>query len=139
VLVKKLRPGARLPTRGSATATGFDLHACLDEPLLLGRAPQAVPTGIAIEAPPGYDVQVRPRSGLSMAGVGVAFGTIDADYRGELLVTMWVFGDRAAYEVEPGERIAQLVIGRVAEVQLVEASELGATARGDSRHGSTGR
>ncbi len=137
--VLRLRSGARLPVRSTPASTGLDLHACLDAPLTLGPAPALVPTGIAIEFPPGFDVQVRPRSGLSARGVGVAFGTIDADYRGEVLVTMWTFGALAAYELQPGDRIAQLVVARLAPVEVVEASELGATSRGDGGHGSTGR
>ena len=64
-----------------------------------------IPCGIAIEFPYGYDVQVRPRSGLSAKGVGVAFGTVDADYRGELLVTMYTLGDLKSYELQDGDRI----------------------------------
>ena len=137
--VLRLRDGARLPSRSTPVATGFDLHACLDAPLALGPAPQRVPTGIAIEFPAGYDVQVRPRSGLSSKGVGVAFGTIDADYRGEVLVTMWTFGGLESYELRPGDRIAQLVVAQLAAVVVAEASELSATSRGDGGHGSTGR
>jgi dUTP pyrophosphatase len=98
------RREARLPVRATPSATGFDLHACLDAPVTLGRAPVMVPTGLAIEFPTGYDVQVRPRSGLSAKGVGVAFGTIDSDYRGELLVTMWTFGELESYEIGHGDR-----------------------------------
>ena len=90
--VRRLHPAARMPERSSPEATGLDLYACLDEPLELTQTPRMVPCGIALEFPYGFDVQVRPRSGLSTKGVAVAFGTIDADYRGELLVTMWTFG-----------------------------------------------
>lgn len=137
--VKKLRPAARIPQRATAHATGFDLYACLDAPVALTPHPQKVPCGIAIEFPAGYDVQVRPRSGLSAKGVGVAFGTIDADYRGELIVTMWTFGDADTYEVHDGDRIAQLVVAQLAPVDVVEAQELAPSARADGGHGSTGR
>ena len=137
--ILKLRPHALLPVRATAQSTGFDLYACLDAPMLLGPVPQMVPTGIAIEFPAGYDVQVRPRSGLSARGVGVAFGTIDADYRGELLVTMWTFGGDESHELRHGDRIAQLVIARLAPVTLLEVAELGKTPRGAHGHGSTGR
>ena len=137
--VVRLRDGARLPARSTPSATGFDLHACLDAPLALGPLPQLVPTGIAVEFSAGYDVQVRPRSGLSAKGVGIAFGTIDADYRGEVLVTMWTFGGLASYELRPGDRIAQLVVAQLAAIEVVEASELSRTPRGDGGHGSTGR
>jgi len=137
--VRKLRPGARLPERATPDATGLDVYACLDAPLALGPAPRMVPCGIAIEFPAGYDVQVRPRSGLSAQGVGVAFGTVDADYRGELLVTMWTFGGREPHVIHDGDRIAQLVVAAVAPVRVVEAAELSPTARGEAGHGSTGR
>jgi len=137
--IQRLRAGARTPERASEAATGFDLYACLEAPLVLGPAPQRVGTGIAIEFPAGYDVQIRPRSGLSAKGVGVALGTVDADYRGELLVTMWTFGGLAEYEVRDGDRIAQMVVARLAAVHVVLATELGATVRGDGGHGSTGR
>jgi dUTP pyrophosphatase len=139
LLIRKLRPGARLPVRATDGATGFDLHACLDAPLRLTRAPQLVPTGIALEFPRGFDAQVRPRSGLSSKGVGVAFGTVDADYRGELHVTMWTFGDAETYELRHDDRIAQLVVAALAPVDVVEVSELSVTPRGDGGHGSTGR
>src|SRR3989304_4819156 len=71
--VKRPRPGARLPARATEGATGYDLYACLDRPLDVGPEPLPVPTGIAIDAPPGLDVQVRPRSGLSAPGGIVAF------------------------------------------------------------------
>ena len=139
ISVLRLHPRARLPERQSTSASGFDLSACLDEALALTRHPQLVPTGLALEAPAGYDVQVRPRSGLSLKGVGAAFGTIDGDYRGEILVTMWTFGDLESYELHDGDRIAQIVIGQLADVELVEASELSASSRAGGGHGSTGR
>jgi dUTP pyrophosphatase len=139
VRVLKLRPGARLPGHATPHATGFDLYACLDADLALTASPQMVGTGVAIEFPPGYDVQVRPRSGLSAKGVGVAFGTIDADYRGELLVTMWTFGGLREYVIRDGDRIAQLVVAQLADVDLVEARDLSPSVRGEAGHGSTGR
>lgn len=137
--VLKLRPNARIPERATPDASGLDVYACLDSPLTLGLAPQLVPAGVAIEFPAGYDVQVRPRSGLSSRGVGVAFGTVDADYRGELLVTMWTFGTLDAYELHDGDRIAQLVVARLAPVRIAEVDELTPSERGDGGHGSTGR
>jgi dUTP pyrophosphatase len=139
LLIRKLRSDARPPARSTEGATGFDLYACLDAPLVLTAAPQMVPTGIAIEFPRGFDAQVRPRSGLSSKGVGVAFGTIDADYRGELLVTMWTFGATDVYELAHHDRIAQLVFAVLAPVEVHEVGELSATLRGEGGHGSTGR
>ena len=136
--VQRLRPGARLPQRATAGSTGFDLYACPDGEMVIGQEPVLVPTGIAIEAPPGYDVQVRPRSGLSSKGVQVTFGTIDSDYRGEVLVTMFVLPYREPHVVRAGDRIAQLVIGRTAEVAVVESEALSTSERGSGGHGSTG-
>ncbi len=136
--VQRLRPDARLPERATPTSTGYDLYACLDEDLIVGQEPALVPTGIAIEAPPGYDVQVRPRSGLSSKGVQVTFGTIDSDYRGELLVTMYVLPYREPHTIRPGDRIAQMVVTRTAEIVIEEAEALSASQRGAGGHGSTG-
>jgi len=136
--VQRLRPGARLPERATPGSTGYDLYACPDGEMVIGQEPALVPTGIALEAPPGYDVQVRPRSGLASKGVQVTFGTIDSDYRGEVLVTMYVLPYREPHVVRPGDRIAQLVIGRTAEVAIVEAEALSASERGSGGHGSTG-
>ena len=137
--VKKLRRSAKLPQRVTPHATGLDLYACIDGPVTLTRHPQLVPCGIAIEVPAGCDAQVRPRSGLTSKGVAVAFGTVDADYRGEIFVTMWTFGDTATYEIADGDRIAQLVIVQLAAIEIVESAELSATERADAGHGSTGR
>lgn len=136
--VQRLRPDAHLPERATPSSTGYDLYACLDEDLIVGQEPALVPTGIAIEAPPGYDVQVRPRSGLSSKGVQVTFGTIDSDYRGEVLVTMFVLPYREPHTIRPGDRIAQLVVARTAEVVIEEAEALSASQRGAGGHGSTG-
>jgi dUTP pyrophosphatase len=139
IRVKKLRPDAQLPFRATTSATGYDLYACLDADLSVGPEPTKVPTGIAIEAPEGYDVQIRPRSGLSAKGVMVTFGTIDADYRGELIVTMYTLPYREPHIVANGDRIAQLVISRIADLPLEEAGDLASTERGAGGHGSTGR
>jgi dUTP pyrophosphatase len=136
--VQRLRPGARLPERATPGATGYDLYACPDGELVIGQEPTLVPTGIAVEAPPGFDVQVRPRSGLSSKGVQVTFGTIDSDYRGEVLVTMYVLPYREPHVIRPGDRIAQLVVGSTAEVAIEEAEALSASERGSGGHGSTG-
>jgi dUTP pyrophosphatase len=139
IKVKRLRPSARLPFRASEGATGLDLYACLDAPVMLRPDPTLVSTGIAIEAPAGLDVQIRPRSGLSRQGVNVILGTIDADYRGELLVSMHTFGSRGEYQINDGDRIAQLVITRFEMVDLLETDELTDSLRGSGGHGSTGR
>ncbi len=138
--IQRLHALARLPARATDGSSGFDLYACLpDGGMILGPDPVRVPTGVAIEVPAGYDAQVRPRSGLSLKGVGCSFGTIDSDYRGEVLVTMWVFGSRREYRLSHGDRIAQMVVVRLAELSVVEVEALTPSVRGDAGHGSTGR
>lgn len=137
--IKKLRPNARLPERATPGATGLDLFACIDGEgiLMLGSCPTLVGTGVAMEVPRGYDAQIRPGSGLSSRGVGVAFGSVDSDYRGEVMVTMYLFSAEATFKVRHGDRIAQLVVTRLADVPMVEVEELTPTERGGG-HGSTG-
>lgn len=134
----RLQPAARMPERQTALASGFDLSACLDAPLEIGEVPVRVPTGIAVAAPPGLDVQVRPRSGLSAKGVMAVFGTIDADYRGEVLVTLYRLPGASPFIVHDGDRIAQLVVTQLASVEWVEVEHLDGTERGAGGHGSTG-
>lgn len=140
VRVVRLRPGARLPGRATEHASGFDLYACIDTGSLeVGQHPVLVPTGLAIEVPAGFDAQFRPRSGLARQGVLSTFGTLDADYRGECLVTMYTVAPDIRYVVKDGDRIAQLVITRLADVTIEEAEALSASGRGARGHGSTGR
>lgn len=138
---KLLSELARKPSRMSAYASGFDLHAALDRPtILFGRETLLVPTGLALEIPPGYEGQVRPRSGLALKyGVTVlnAPGTIDSDYRGEVSVLLVNHSDRG-FEIKPGDRIAQLVIVELPIVSLAKADELDYTDRGADGFGSTG-
>lgn len=142
VRVKRVRPGAVVPRYMSAGAAGMDLCAVLDAPvsLLPGRR-LAVPTGLAMAIPAGYEGQVRPRSGLARrSGVTVvnAPGTIDADYRGEVQVLLINLSSEEV-SLEPGERIAQLVIAPVARATMEEVSDLDSTPRGAGGFGSTGR
>jgi dUTP pyrophosphatase len=142
ILVKRLRPDAVLPRTMSELAAGMDLSAALDQPVELAPGQRmAIPTGLALAIPPGFEGQVRPRSGLALrCGLTVlnAPGTIDADYRGEVMVLM-VNLDRAEQVIAPGERIAQLVIAPVVRAELAEVDELDATLRGAGGFGSTGR
>ena len=137
--VRLLRPGARLPARGTALASGFDIYACLDGEITVGQHPVVVPTGLAFEVPPGLDAQFRPRSGLARQGVMSTFGTLDADYRGEVLITMYTVAPGIEHVVRNGDRVAQLVVARLVPVEFVEVTELSTTARGSGGHGSTGR
>lgn len=130
-----------LPARASEHAAGFDLRAAVDEPLRLAPGERAViPTGISVAIPPGYEGQVRPRSGLA-ARHGIALvnapGTIDADYRGEIQVIAINLGSED-FAVSRGDRIAQLVIAPVLAVELDLVDDLDGTARGAGGFGSTG-
>ncbi len=141
VRVGRLRDGASLPRRMSAGASGWDLSACLDGPLCIEPGSWAVvPTGIALEIPPGFEAQVRPRSGLaSRHGIGLlnAPGTIDSDYRGEVRVILMNWG-REAFFVRHADRIAQLVFARIEPVRLSWAEGLSGTERGAGGFGHTG-
>ncbi len=130
-----------LPRYRTPGAAGMDLHAAIAHPLTiapLGRV--RVPTGLAIALPPSFEGQVRPRSGLAAsAGLTVlnAPGTIDSDYRGEVIVLLVNVSDAPA-TISPLERIAQLVIAPVARAELVPADQLEVTERGERGYGSTG-
>src|SRR6185437_6785937 len=133
--------GLPLPTYHSQHAAGLDLVAAVSEPVELASGARAlVPTGFALELPDGYEAQVRPRSGLALKH-GVTLlntpGTIDADYRGELMVILINHGSEP-FLVCRGDRIAQLVIAPVAEVEVVAVDALTDTGRGQGGFGSTG-
>jgi dUTP pyrophosphatase len=138
---KRLRPGALAPRYMSAGAAGLDLASAAPEAISIAPGDSAtVPTGLALEIPPGFEGQVRPRSGLARkAGVTVlnAPGTIDSDYRGELAVLLVNHG-RNVHIIAPGDRIAQLVIAPVTSAELEEVEELGHTERGAGGFGHTG-
>jgi dUTP pyrophosphatase len=145
VKVKRLRPrpdALPLPRYQSELAAGLDLQADIDEDLPLGPLERrAIPTGLALELPPGYEVQIRPRSGLALKH-GITClnspGTVDADYRGEvhaLLVNL----SNVPFVVRRGDRIAQLVVAEVRRAEFLEVSELSPSSRGEGGFGSTGR
>jgi dUTP pyrophosphatase len=145
VKFKPLHDDVQLPKRQSAEAAGFDLHAYLPDGKV-GISPgerKVVPTGFSMQLDPGYEGQVRPRSGLAIKeGVTVinAPGTIDSDYRGEVKVGLVNMGN-TTFIVEPGARIAQLVVAAVARVSVVELEvqdELEESERGEGGLGSTG-
>lgn len=143
--LRRLDHGADLPLPAyeSAHAAGMDLAAAVDAEEALTIAPGAralVPTGFALELPEGYEAQIRPRSGLALKhGITVlnAPGTIDADYRGEVMVLLINHGD-VPFEIQRGARIAQMVVQKVTRAEMVEVDILGDSARGDGGFGSTG-
>lgn len=137
----RLDPRAAAPERMTAGAAGFDLRACLQEPLELPPGERVlVPTGLVVAIPGGFEGQVRPRSGLALRhGVTLANspGTIDSDYRGPLGVLLINLG-RDAFRVEHGDRIAQLVISSLTAAEFTEVPTLDATTRGEGGFGHTG-
>jgi len=144
VAVTVLRNGAGipLPRYASAGAAGMDLVAALETPLTLEPGERAaVPTGIALALPEGYEAQVRPRSGLALKhGLTVlnSPGTIDADYRGEIQVILANLGT-APVTLARGERVAQLVLAPVSRIAWAPVEALQASGRGERGFGSTGR
>jgi dUTP pyrophosphatase len=131
-----------LPRRATSGSAGLDLRACLDAPLTLepGQT-HLVPTGIAIHlADPGFAAVLLPRSGLGHKHgivLGNLVGLIDSDYQGQVMVSLWNRGERA-YEIQPGERIAQMVVVPVVPVEVEVVEEFEASARGAGGFGSTG-
>lgn len=142
VLNPRLGTEIPLPKQMSAHAAGLDLCAVIEAPIVMAPGTRAlIPCGFAMAVPPGYEAQVRPRSGLA-AKHGITLlnspGTIDADYRGEVKVLLINHGHEP-FEVKAGERVAQLVIAAVPAVRLEVVTQLAATDRGSGGFGSTGR
>ena len=140
VCVRRLRDDAVLPSRAYDGDAGFDLAAC--ESVRLGPGERAVvPTGLAVEIPDGYAGFVQPRSGLA-ARHGITIvnspGLVDSGYRGEVLVVLLNTDREESFTIEPGMRIAQLVVQQVPEVALTEVESLAESTRGARGHGSSG-
>ncbi|MBR4088488.1 MAG: dUTP diphosphatase [Bacteroidales bacterium] len=135
------RSGFPVPFYATELSAGMDLKAAIEEPVELGSLERAmVPTGLFIELPAGYEAQVRPRSGLAAKhGITVCNspGTIDADYRGEIKVIL-VNLSKDKFVINPGERIAQMVIAKYEKIEWEEVEQLGETERGSGGFGSTG-
>lgn len=131
-----------LPLYQTPLSAGMDVRADLEQSVTLASLGRAmIPTGLYVELPEGYEMQVRPRSGLAAKhGITVlnSPGTIDADYRGEIRIIL-VNLSSEAFTIEPGERIAQLVVARHEQVEWEPVEELGTTERGAGGFGSTGR
>ncbi len=143
VKIARVRKSSRpLPAYQSEHAAGVDLIADIDDALQMAPGERrAVPTGVAVEIPVGYEGQVRPRSGRALKeGLGLinSPGTIDADYRGEIKVLLVNLG-QLAIRIQPGDRIAQLVITPVVHADIVEVDELAPSTRGPGGFGHTGR
>ena len=137
--IKKLKNEAIIPSYQTKEAAGFDLHSIEDIVLNPGER-KLIATGLAFEIEYGYEVQIRPRSGLAFKhGITVLNtpGTIDSDYRGEIKVLL-INHSNEKFEIKKGDRIAQAVVAPVIQAKIVEVDELSDTARGESGFGSTG-
>lgn len=139
VRVKRLNPDAKIPKTAKAGDVAFDLYSVIDIEIKPGER-YAVPTGIAVEIPLGYEGQVRPRSGLALKeGITVLNtpGTIDSGYRGEVKTIMINHSD-VSFQITKGMRISQLAIRPVPDVTFIEVDNLSDTDRGEGGFGSTG-
>lgn len=141
--IKKVKENAKVPHRATSGSAGLDLCACIDEPVTLeGGDTAVIPTGIAIALPSAeYGAFVFPRSSIAVKhGIGLlnSVGVIDSDYRGEIMVGV-INQVKEAYTIQPGERIAQMVIMPVSMMPVEEVAELDDTDRGAGGFGSTGK
>lgn len=141
VKFKKLDPKAQAPQYATAHAAGLDLVACLESAVVIEpQTVELIPTGLAIELPEGYEAQIRPRSGLALKhliSLPNTPATIDADYRGEVKIILINHGKKP-FTVNPGERIAQMVIAKVERATFSQVEELSDTERGEGGFGHTG-
>jgi dUTP pyrophosphatase len=141
IKIKKVQEHAILPEYQTALAAGFDFHAAITQPVVIKPGTfETISTGVAVEIPAGYELQIRPRSGLAFKHRVLpvnAIGTIDADYRGEMMVGLLNSGT-VDFVVEPGMRIAQGVVAKHETVEWEEVSELSDTERSQGGFGSTG-
>ena len=136
IKIKLLDPACK-PQRKTSGAVGYDLVA--REPVFLYKGQTAmIPVGFALELPEGTEAQIRGRSGLNAKGIVALFGTIDADFRGEVKVILHNASETPDFEVKRGDRIAQMVIASVLPTELFEVKVLSDTARGEDGFGSTG-
>lgn len=137
----KLLPGGKAPIRATEKSAGFDIFANIEKPIILHPGERAlIPAGFSIELPVGYEAQIRPRSGLAIKnGLGLlnSPGTIDSDYRGEIMIIAINLGN-SPIEICPGDRIAQMVISQVPQVELVAVENLSPSNRQSGGFGSTG-
>ena len=136
-----IEQGFPLPGYASKGSSGMDVRACVETPVTLNPGQiKLIPTGLAMSIPPGYEVQIRPRSGLALKhGIGMVNGpgTIDSDYRGEVGIILINWGE-VPFVVRMGDRIAQMVLSKVYRADLQRVSELDATKRGEGGFGHSG-
>lgn len=141
IKVKKLYKDVVLPEYKTSGAAAFDFESVIDI-IINPNETKIIPTGLAFEIPDGYELQVRPRSGLSAKTklrVSNSPGTIDSDYRGEVCIILDNISSEESYTINKGERIAQGVISKVEKITFEEVDELSSTDRGTGGFGSTGK
>ena len=142
ILIKKLSKNVNLPKYETTGASGMDLSAFLTNDVVIGPGNKAViPTGLAVSIPKGYEIQIRPRSGLaSKNNISVLNtpGTIDSDYRGEIKVILFNHGNKN-FKIDNNDRIAQMILTPVIKIDLEETNELPESIRGAGGFGSTGK
>jgi len=131
-----------IPSYSTSGSAGMDIRAAMKEPITLKPMEvEMIPTNLSVEIPEGFEIQVRPRSGLAAKhGIGIlnSPGTIDSDYRGEIKIIMINFG-KEEFIIKPGERIAQLILSKVYKAKLEESEELNHSKRGEGGFGHTGK
>ncbi len=143
VKFKKLQKdkGLLLPAYASEGSSGMDIRAYVNEPVVLRPGEtKLIPTGLAVSIPFGYEAQIRPRSGLALRhGIGLVNspGTIDSDYRGEIGLIMINWGDKS-FVIKSGDRVAQMIISRVYQADILLVEDLDETTRGEGGFGHTG-
>ncbi|MEJ5284656.1 MAG: dUTP diphosphatase [Brevinematales bacterium] len=140
IAVKKLNHNAIFPEYHSSGAAGADIYACIDKELVINPNDIVlVPTGLAVEIPEGYEIQIRPRSGLATKGIILpnSPGTIDSDYRGEIKVILMNLG-KEPFVIHNHDRIAQMVLSKFEKMEFEEVLELSSSERGAQGFGSTG-
>ena len=142
VLIKKLNPSVKLPVYKSSGASGMDLMAFIEKPIIVkSKMSSLIPTGLSMAFPSNYEIQIRPRSGLAAKNnisVLNTPGTIDSDYRGEIKVIIFNHGIED-FTINNGDRIAQMILTPVVKIELEQTNDLPETVRGDGGFGSTGK
>lgn len=143
IKIKRLENNTDLPLPDYETAgsSGMDIRASVEAPVLIKPGEiRLIPTGLAVSIPPGYEGQIRPRSGLALKhGIGMVNspGTIDSDYRGEVRIIVINWGGKP-FKIERGDRIAQMIISKVYNAEIVEVDDLDSTTRGEGGFGHSG-
>ena len=142
VLIKKLNPSVQLPIYKTSGASGMDLMACIEKAINIEPGKSClVSTGLSVAFPKGYEIQIRPRSGLA-AKNNISIlntpGTIDSDYRGELKIILFNHGNKR-FVINKNDRVAQMVLTPISKMELEEINELPESIRGEGGFGSTGK